>query len=66
MAIFCSSIRQRFLRILFSLGEAIFAGLHGERWPCPTFGYRCCGEPRRLTTLCDRLLQVHFLDEFVT
>jgi hypothetical protein len=63
---FRSSIRQRFLRILYSLGEAIFTGLHGERWSCPTFGYRCCGELHRLTTLCDRLLQVYFLDDSVT
>ncbi len=63
---FCISSRQRFLRILYSLGEAIFTGLQGERWSCPTFGYRCGGEPHRLTTLCDCLLQVHFLDDSVT
>ena len=62
---FRSSIRQRFLRVLYSLGEAIFTGLYGERCSCPTFGYRCCGESHRLTTLCDRFLQVHFLDDLL-
>ena len=60
------SFWQRFLRTLYSLGEAIFIGLHGERWSCPTFGCRCCGEPHRSTTLCDRLLQVYSLDDSVT
>ena len=63
---FHSAIRQRFLRILYSLGKAIFTGLHGERWSCPALGYCCRREPHCLTTLCDRLLQVHLLDDFVT
>lgn len=63
---FRSAIWQRFLRILYSLGKAVFTGLHGDRWSCPALGYRCCGEPHGLITLCDRLLQVHFLDDFVT
>lgn len=62
---FPSTIRQRFLSILYSLRKAVFAGLHGERWSCPAFGYCRCGEPYRLTTLCNRLLQVYFLDDFV-
>jgi len=63
---FRSAIRQRFLRILYSLGKAVFTGLHGDRWSCPALGYRCSGEPHGLITLCDRLLQVYFLDDFVT
>lgn len=63
---FRRAIRQGFRRILYGLGEAVFACLYGDRWSCPALGYRCCGEPHGLITLGDRLLQVHFLDDFVT